>query len=120
MTTTQLYGITNCDTVKKARKWLSDHQLDYNFHDLKSEGVSTEQLAQWACEFGWESLLNKRGTTWRKIPDEEKEIQSQEDAILLMKRYPSLIKRPVLLHSNDFYLGFKAESYHRIFFEKVS
>ena len=94
--TIQFYGIPNCDTVKKARKWLDSESLDYTFHDYKKEGADAENLARWADRVGWEVLLNRRGTTFRKLSDEEKADIDRDKAIALMVEHPSMIKRPVV------------------------
>ena len=95
--TIHIYGIPNCDTVKKARKWLDAEGLDYAFHDYKKEGVEPEELARWADTVGWEVLLNRRGTTYRKLADDEKADMDREKALRLMAEHPSLIKRPVAM-----------------------
>ena len=93
--TIQFYGIPNCDTVKKARSWLDGEGLDYTFHDYKKEGADRDNLERWADRVGWEVLLNRRGTTFRKLSDEEKADIDREKAIALMLEHPSMIKRPV-------------------------
>jgi len=105
--TIQLYGIPNCDTVKKARKWLDAQSIDYTFHDYKKEGADTAKLAAWSDEAGWEVLLNKRGTTFRKLDDEAKADIDREKAIALMAEHPSMIKRPVVEHAGGILVGFK-------------
>ena len=97
MSNIQIYGIPNCDTVKKARKWLDAQGLDYAFHDFKKEGVDTAELARWADTAGGEVLLNRRGTTFRKLCDNEKADMDREKALRLMAEHPSLIKRPVAM-----------------------
>ncbi len=104
--TTVVYGIPNCDTVKKARRWLDTHGIDYEFHDYKKSGIDRATLSLWCEELGWESLLNKRGTTWRKLPEESKNNLTQKRSIALMIENTSLIKRPVLKHENNLLLGF--------------
>ncbi len=94
--TIHLYGIPNCDTVKKARKWLDASDLDYTFHDYKKEGADREKLERWADRCGWEVLLNRRGTTYRRLPESEKEGIDREQAIALMLEHTSMIKRPVM------------------------
>ena len=94
--TIQLYGIPNCDTVKKARKWLDAHGLDYTFRDYKKEGADAGKLALWCDAAGWEVLLNKRGTTFRKLDDADKTDLDRDKAIALMLQHPSMIKRPVV------------------------
>ena len=106
--TVHLYGISNCDTVRKARKWLDANGLEYVFHDYKKEGADTAQLGRWCDEAGWEVLLNRRGTTFRRLPDEDKADLTREAAIDLMVQHTSLIKRPVLTRdgSDDVLVGF--------------
>jgi arsenate reductase len=92
-----MYGIKNCDTVKKARKFLDDKSIVYNFHDFKKDGVDKALLSTWIDELGWEVLVNKRGTTWRKFPDTVKEaVLDKQSALKIMLENPSVIKRPVL------------------------
>ena len=93
---THIYGIPNCDTVKKARKWLDAEGIEYTFHDYKKEGADEEKLGRWADAVGWEVLLNRRGTTWRKLPDAQKDGVDRDAAIALMVEHPSMIKRPVM------------------------
>ncbi len=107
-----IYGIKNCDTMKKARAWLDKQGVDYAFHDYKSAGIEREKLEKWAKKTGWEVLLNKAGTTFKKLPDKEKEGLSEKKAIALMLAQPSMIKRPVLeLPGGKLLVGFKPEAY---------
>ncbi|WP_071872741.1 ArsC family reductase [Atopomonas hussainii] len=107
-----LYGIKACDTMKKARTWLDEHGVAYTFHDYKKDGApSAELLARWCDELGWEKVLNRAGTTFRKLPDEAKADLDQARAIALMQQQPSMIKRPVLALSDQHLLGFKPELY---------
>ncbi|MBH5321101.1 ArsC family reductase [Aurantiacibacter sediminis] len=99
--TIHIYGIPNCDTVKKARKWMDAQGLDYTFHDYKKEGVSEKDLSRWADRCGWAVLLNRRGTTFRKLDDEQKADMTREKAIALMVEHPSMIKRPVMEREGD-------------------
>lgn len=108
----KVYGIKNCSTVKKALDWLDSHQLSYEFHDYKKSGVSAAQLKRWAKQLGWESLLNKRGTTWRTIKTPSIEAQlNQSNAINLMQENPSLIKRPLIDTGETLLLGFDSDAY---------
>ncbi len=107
----EFYGIPNCDTVKKARNWLEAEGRDYTFHDYKKEGADAGKLAAWAEQVGWEVLLNKRGTTFRKLPDEDKVDIDQAKAVRLMSENPSMIKRPVVEHPGGLLIGFKAEEW---------
>jgi Spx/MgsR family transcriptional regulator len=113
---TTLYGIPNCDTVKKARVWLADHTVDYVFHDFKKQGVSAEQLNSWAAAIGIDKLLNRQGTTWRALSDADKaRAESLEGAIALLQEKPSMIKRPVLEIGGKVMVGFNAASYAEAF-----
>nr|WP_067298091.1 ArsC family reductase [Marinobacterium profundum] len=106
-----LYGIKNCDTIKKARKWLESNGIDYRFHDYRSDGLEPAQLEGWAQELGWEALLNKRGTTWRALPDTVKDNIDAASAISLMLEQPAMIKRPLLDTGTARHLGFKDTDY---------
>jgi arsenate reductase len=107
-----IYGIKNCDTMKKARAWLDKAKVEYAFHDYKSAGIEKDRLENWAKKAGWESLLNKAGTTFRKLPDEDKEGLTEAKAIKLMLAQPSMIKRPVLeLGGGKLLVGFKPDDY---------
>jgi Spx/MgsR family transcriptional regulator len=106
--TIALYGIPNCDTVKKARAWLDANGMEYVFHDYKKEGADPAKLAAWSDAVGWEVLLNRRGTTYRALPDADKADIDREKAIRLMEASPSLIKRPVVEHPGGLLVGFAA------------
>ena len=108
---TTIYGIKNCDTMKKARAWLDGHGVAYSFHDYKTAGISKEQLSRWADELGWETLLNRAGTTFRKLPDADKEGLNERKALSLMLAQPSMVKRPVLEVGAKLLVGFKPEVY---------
>jgi arsenate reductase len=107
----QLYGIVNCDTMKKARAWLDSHEVAYEFHDYKKAGVSREKLQGWIRAAGWEVLLNRAGTTFRKLPDEAKQNIDEAKAIRLMLEQPSMIKRPVFERGKTLLVGFSPEKY---------
>jgi len=109
-----LYGIPNCDTVKKARKWLSDNGRDYSFHDYKKQGVPEKELRSWVKQLGWEILLNKRGTTWRKLDEATKASVDEASAIQIMLDNPSIIKRPVTSSGKTLLVGFSAEEYAQL------
>ena len=114
-----IYGIKNCDTMKKARAWLDSHEVDYAFHDYKAAGIDRAKLEGWAKKVGWETLLNKAGTTFRKLPDKDKEGLTEAKAIKLMLAEPSMIKRPVLeLGGGKLLVGFKPEIYQGAFAAK--
>jgi arsenate reductase len=107
-----IYGIKNCDTMKKAHAWLEEHAVDYAFHDYKASGIDREHLQAWIHLVGWEALLNRAGTTFRKLPEAERENLTEAKAIKLMLAQPSMIKRPVLETGRDAPLvGFKPEAY---------
>jgi arsenate reductase len=108
-----IYGIKNCDTMKKARAWLDGHGVAYDFHDYKTAGIGKEKLKAWSDQVGWETLLNRAGTTFRKLPDAEKEGLNEGKALALMLAQPSMIKRPVLEQGSKLLVGFKPELYAR-------
>ncbi|VXB32978.1 ArsC family reductase [Pseudomonas sp. 8O] len=106
-----LYGIKACDTMKKARTWLDEHQVDYAFHDYKSVGIDRANLEEWCNEHGWQTVLNRAGTTFRKLEDAQKADLDQAKAIELMLAQPSMIKRPVLDLGDKTLVGFKPDNY---------
>jgi arsenate reductase (glutaredoxin) len=110
-----IYGIRNCDTMKKARAWLDDHDVAYAFHDYKAAGISRETLASWARAVGWDALLNRAGTTFRKLPEADKNGLTEKKAIALMLAQPSMIKRPVLDCGGTLLVDFKPEAYAKVF-----
>ena len=109
--TITLYGIKNCDTMKKARAWLAAHEVQYAFHDYKVAGIDRAVLAHWCSEVGWETLLNRAGTTFRKLPENQKQDLNERKAMTLMLAQPSMIKRPVLEYGKRLVVGFKPEVY---------
>lgn len=113
--TVTIYGISNCDTVRKARKWLQAQEIDFSFHDFRKDGLEPSLLSVWVEELGWETLLNKRGTTWRKLPDEQKADINQDSATALMLQEPTLIKRPVIDTGSQKQVGFSTDSYQQLF-----
>lgn len=110
-----LYGIPNCDTMKKARAWLAEHGIDYAFHDYKKAGIDEATLRAWVDEVGWEALLNRRGMMWRKLPQSTRDTIDEAAAIRVMLETPGIIKRPVLDTGDARHVGFNAEQYERIF-----
>jgi arsenate reductase len=106
-----IYGIKNCDTMKKARAWLDAKGIDYGFHDYKVQGVDRGRLESWVNKLGWEALLNRTGTTFRKLPEVEREGLTEKRAISLMLAQPSMIKRPVLEAGSLLLVGFKPAIY---------
>jgi len=112
--TVRLYGIPNCDTMKKARTWLDQHGVDYRFHNYKTDGIDEASLRRWVDQLGWEVLLNRAGTTFRKLDEAERQDIDADKAIRLMQAQPSLIKRPVLDRDGRLTVGFKPERYAEI------
>ncbi|AWM00834.1 ArsC family reductase [Bradyrhizobium amphicarpaeae] len=110
---TTIYGIKNCDTMKKARAWLDSHGVAYEFHDYKTAGVDKDKLKRWSDKVGWETLLNRAGTTFKKLPDSDKEGVTEKKALALMLAQPSMIKRPVLEIGGKLLVGFKPDIYVR-------
>ncbi|MBB1382495.1 ArsC family reductase [Shewanella frigidimarina] len=110
-----LYGIKNCDTVRKARKWLEAEKIDYTFHDFREDGLNETMVTQWADVVGWETLFNKRSTSYRGLTDAEKTDITQDKAIALMVQHPTLIKRPVLVNNDKLLVGFNLAQYQAWF-----
>ncbi|MBU4531684.1 MAG: ArsC family reductase [Hoeflea sp.] len=110
-----IYGIKSCDTMKKARAWLGDHGIDAVFHDYKVSGIDRVHLESWCDEAGWETVLNRAGTTFRKLDDADKQGLDADKAIALMLAQPSMIKRPVLEADGRILVGFKPEIYQQVF-----
>ena len=113
--TVTIYGIKNCDTMKKARAWLDKRGVSYAFHDYKTAGIARDKLEQWEKKVGWETLLNRAGTTFRALPDKDKAALTEAKAIALMQAQPAMIKRPVLEVGGTLLVGFKPEQYERAF-----
>jgi Spx/MgsR family transcriptional regulator len=113
--TVTLYGIKNCDTMKKARTWLDAHGIDYSFHDYKASSIDAAHLNAWIDAAGWETVLNRAGTTFKKLDDADKADMSRDKAITLMLAQPSMIKRPVLEAGDKITVGFKPEIYAALF-----
>lgn len=109
-----LYGIHNCDTVKKARKWLDANDMDYQFVDFRKDGTDKQKIARWIDKAGAETVLNKRGTTWRKLLPEQQQIESDQALVELLSEQPTLIKRPVLEAGDKLLIGFSEASYSEI------
>lgn len=108
-----MYGIKNCDTIKKARDWMAANHIAYDFHDYKAEGANRARLLKWIEAVGWEVLLNRAGTTFRKLPDADKADIDQDKAVALMIAHTSVIKRPVLEYPGGVLVGFKPDAYSR-------
>jgi Spx/MgsR family transcriptional regulator len=109
-----MYGIPNCDTIRKARKWLELRGIDYQFLDFKKQGIEEKRLRGWVKELGWEVLLNRRGMMWRKVPDDVKQGIDEEAAIKLMLETPAIIKRPVLDLGDRRVVGFDESNYQEL------
>jgi arsenate reductase len=116
--TVTIYGIKNCDTMKKARAWLDKAGVQYAFHDYKTAGIDKAHLDRWSKDIGWETLLNRAGTTFRKLPDKDKEGLTAAKAMKLMMEQPSMIKRPVLETGKALLVGFKPDDYKAAFGKK--
>jgi len=110
-----LYGIKNCDTVKKARRWLDDNHIDYQFHDIRDDGLTQAQIEQWVAELGWETLVNKRSTTWKVLDENIKSQLNDKTIIKVITESPTLIKRPLLDTGTERSVGFKAADYEHKF-----
>lgn len=111
----KIYGIKACDTMKKAMTWLESNDIDFVFHDYKKLAIDEPKLREWLSKVDWSELINRRGTTWRKLSDEQKTDVDNDAAVKLMLENQSLIKRPLLENGDDIYLGFKPENYASIF-----
>ena len=110
-----LYGIRNCDTMKKARRWLDGNGIEYRFHDFKKEGLAADRLRRWIEAVGWETLLNRRGMMWRKLPPEVREHIDRASATRVMLETPTIVKRPVLEKDGEVVVGFSPERYQALF-----
>ncbi len=110
-----MYGIKNCDTIKRARRWLEANNIPYAFHDYREDGINPVQLRSWVEELGWETLLNKRSTTWRQLPDETRQHMNQALALHVMEEQPTIIKRPLLETANGRLVGFNEKQYEQTF-----
>jgi len=111
-----VYGIPNCNTVKKARTWLTENGFEYEFHDFKKQGITADKLKEWCAVFGWEKVLNKKGTTWRTLsPAQQAEVKDEESAIAVLLDYTSAIKRPVIENDgNVILIGFDENEYKNL------
>ena len=112
---TTLFGISNCDTVKKARKWLDNNQHSYRFHDFRKDGIEAQQVRGWVAALGWETLINKRSTTWKALDEETKTALSDQSVIDVILANPTLIKRPLLELDGTVRVGFKETDYQQLF-----
>ncbi|MFT5224828.1 MAG: arsenate reductase [Polaribacter sp.] len=113
--TVTIYGIANCDTIKKAKQWLTQRELAFEFHDYRKQGLDPALLRNWVNELGWEVLINKRGTTWRQLSDTVKNNVDNESAIAIMLENPAIIKRPLLVKGDERHVGFSDANYNHIF-----
>lgn len=112
---TILYGIPNCDTVKKARRWLEERGIDYRFHDFRADGLTESQIKTWLKDLGVETLINKRSTSWKNLSEKERAMLDDDKAVRLIAENPTLIKRPLLETGKQRRVGFKADDYARLF-----
>lgn len=112
---TVVYGIGNCDTIKKVKKWFEKYDIEYQFHDYRKDGINRQWLEQTETVLGWEAMLNKRGTTYRQLDAQTKSTMDKDAALEAMATYPAMIKRPILAHNDKLYVGFKPEQYEEIF-----
>ncbi|WP_372377203.1 ArsC family reductase [Vibrio natriegens] len=113
--TITMFGIPNCDTIKKAKKWLESEDIAYEFHDYRKQGVDEALVTEFCDALGWEIVLNKRGTTFRQLTQEQKDSLNEENAIKLLVENPAMIKRPILKVNDQLHIGFKADQYTTIF-----
>ncbi|EEX91677.1 hypothetical protein VIOR3934_10405 [Vibrio orientalis CIP 102891 = ATCC 33934] len=113
--TITMYGIPNCDTIKKAKKWLEAEGVEYSFHDYRKQGIDKALVETFCQQLGWENVLNKRGTTYRQLTQEQKDSLNEANAIELLVEQPAMIKRPILVSGDSYHLGFKADQYTAIF-----
>lgn len=107
----KIYGIKNCDSVKKARRLLEQAEIDYQFHDYRQDGLSLALLKEFVVQLGWQALVNTRGTTWRALSPEQKAIDNENQAMALMLEHPAIIKRPLLVSGSTYLLGFNEQEY---------
>ncbi|WP_263322295.1 ArsC family reductase [Endozoicomonas sp. Mp262] len=114
-----LYGISNCDTIRKARRWLKDAGIEYHFHDYRKEGIDESMLQHWIEQLDWEQLVNKRGTTWRQLPEDIKSSVDAGQALKLMLEQPAMIKRPLLDLGDKPVLGFSPSLYSSLFSKRT-
>ena len=110
-----VFGIKNCDTIKKARNWLSDQGIEYQFHDFRTDGIDQEKIENWIQQAGWETVLNRRCTTWRKLDSSVQDSTNRDNVAALLAEYPAMIKRPILDIDGDITVGFKPDIYRSIF-----
>lgn len=110
-----VFGIKNCDTIKKARNWLTDQGIEYQFHDFRANGIDRDRIETWIQQAGWETVLNRRGTTWRKLDAAIRDTVNRDNVAALLAEHPAMIKRPVLDIDGDISIGFKPDLYQSIF-----
>jgi Spx/MgsR family transcriptional regulator len=110
-----LYGIKNCDTVKKARRWLEQHEIDYSFHDFRQDGLPQDTVETWLDELGWETLVNRRSTSWKQLSPQQRETMDRQSALVAILQQSTLIKRPLLDTGTSRHVGFSAADYREIF-----
>ncbi len=113
--TIKMYGIANCDTIKKAKKWLEAESIAFEFHDYRKQGIDSEMVSTFCQALGWQNVLNKRGTTYRQLSQEQQDNLNEQSALELLLEQPAMIKRPILLVNSQYHIGFKADQYAAIF-----
>ena len=111
-----LHGIKNCDSCRKARQWLDEHKIEYHFNDVREDGISIQMLERWGGRIDWLKLLNKKSTTWRQLPDDEKDDLDKSRALAMILKHPTLLKRPLLECDQFIAVGFRADTYHDSFY----
>lgn len=110
-----VYGISSCDTCRKARKWLSEHDIEFEYRDLRRDGLSVQMLERWCENLGWQKLLNRQSLTWRRIPEADRQNMQKDRALALMLEHPTLVKRPVIERGTFVAVGFSGDDYRRVF-----
>ncbi|MDH3221526.1 MAG: ArsC family reductase [Gammaproteobacteria bacterium] len=115
MTRVTLYGIANCDTIKKARNWLDRHHVEFHFHDYREQGLDPSLLQSMESALGWEAMLNRRGTTWRRLPESLRQEMNRATALDVMLENPAIIRRPILSRNDQLIIGFNEHRYQEIF-----
>lgn len=113
--TTTVFGISNCDSVKKARRWLEDAGVDYRFHDFRRDGLDGNQVEAWVERLGWETLINRRSSSWKALPEETRKSMNADNAVECVLATPTLIKRPLLEHRDQLEVGFRTDRYDALF-----
>ena len=119
MNRVSLYGLKSCDSCRKARKWLSEHDVEFRYHDVRDDGLDEDRLRRWMNRVAWSTLVNKHSATWRKLTDADKTNLDAQRAVSLLVEYPTLLKRPVLESGRDVLVGFSAQTYVEAFSDQT-